>query len=92
MKLISIFIILFIIVRIDLYAQGVEGTDLPYKISDTKLPSLRSRIDTNFQKRLVEKLNKNKLWRKLILEKKMCIGVIDLRNPQNIKYHRQPEN
>ena len=80
--------ILIFFIHINLFTQGVEGTELPYKISDSKLTPLRSRIDTTFQRLLIQKLNSNKQWKKLIKEKSMCIGVVDLSNPDNVKFAR----
>jgi len=80
--------ILIFFIQINLFTQGVEGTELPYKISDAKLTPLRSRIDTTFQHLLIQKLNSNKQWKKLIKEKSMCIGVVDLSNPDNVKFAR----
>lgn len=80
--------ILIFFIQINLFTQGVEGTELPYKISDSKLTPLRSRIDTTFQRLLIQKLNSNKQWKKLIKEKSMCIGVVDLSNPDNVKFAR----
>lgn len=75
-------------IQINLFTQGVEGTELPYKISAAKLTPLRNRIDTTFQRLLTQKLNSNKQWKKLIKEKSMCIGVVDLSNPDNVKFAR----
>lgn len=80
--------ILITLINVNLQAQGIEGTDLPYKISDQKLVPLRSRIDTAFQRLLAEKLKSNKRWKKLIKEKRMCIGVVDISDPENVKYAR----
>ena len=80
--------ILMSLIQINLFAQGVEGTELPYKISDEKLTPLRSRIDTTFQRLLIQKLNSNEQWKKLIKEKSMCIGVVDISDPDNVKFAR----
>lgn len=72
----------------NLPAQGVEGTELPYKVIDSKLIPLRSRIDTAFQRLLAEKLRSNNQWKKLIKVKRMCIGVVDISDPENVKYAR----
>lgn len=88
MKTAFYYLIFISFLNINIYTQGVEGTDLPYKISDTKLVSLRSGIDTTFQRLLLKKLMANKRWNKLIKEKKMCIGVVDIRNPLKVKYAR----
>jgi beta-lactamase class A len=40
------------------------------------------------QDQLIEVLNKNKKWKKLIANKKMAVGLVDLRDPLNPKYAR----
>lgn len=59
---------------------------LPLKITDVK--PLRSLIDIPMQDQLIEVLNKNKKWKKLIANKKMAVGLVDLRDPLNPKYAR----
>jgi beta-lactamase class A len=59
---------------------------LPLKITDVK--PLRSLIDIPMQDQLLEVLNKNKKWKKLITNKKMAVGLVDLRDPLNVKYAR----
>ena len=81
-------IVLIILINVNFYSQGVDGTDLPYTITDTNLIPLRSRIDTSLQRSLINKLKENKRWKKLIEEKRMCLGVVDIRDPENVKYAR----
>ncbi|MBI9070790.1 MAG: serine hydrolase [Melioribacteraceae bacterium] len=81
-------IILVSLIRATVLAQTVEGTDLPYRISEKKLSPLRSRTDTVFQNMLSKELKQNKEWKTLITEKKMAIGVVDISDPENIKYAR----
>jgi len=59
---------------------------LPLRISDVK--PLRSLIDAPMQDKLIEVLNKNKKWKRLIANKKMAVGLVDLRDPNNVKYAR----
>ncbi len=59
---------------------------LPLKITDVK--PLRSLIDIPMQDQLLVVLNKNKKWKKLIANKKMAVGLVDLRDPLNVKYAR----
>ena len=88
MKTFFVYFTLITLINVSLLAQGVEGTDLPYKIADPKLKPLRSRIDTVFQSLLTNKLKNNKEWKELIEEKRMCIGVVDIRDQENVKYAR----
>lgn len=88
MRTILITSILIILFMTNLLAQTVEGTDLPYRIPVTKLVPLRSRIDTTFQRLLIDKLYSNRRWKSLIAQKRMCIGVVDISNPGNVKFAR----
>lgn len=59
---------------------------LPLDVSDLK--PLRSLIDIPLQEKLMAGMNKNKKWKKLIDQKKMAVGLVDLRDPVNPKYAR----
>jgi len=63
-----------------------DYSQLPLKISDVK--PLRSLIDATMQDRLLEVLNKNKKWKRLIANKRMAVGLVDLSDPENPKYAR----
>ncbi len=59
---------------------------LPLIVADVK--PLRSLIDIPLQDKLIAKLNENKKWKKLIANKKMAIGLVDLSDPLNVKFAR----
>jgi len=59
---------------------------LPLKVTDIK--PLRNLIDTLFQEKLIAQLSKNKKWKRLMDQKKMAVGLVDLRDPLNVKYAR----
>ncbi len=59
---------------------------LPIDISEVK--PLRSLIDLTFEAKLKTELYKNKKWKRLIDQKKMAVGLVDLRDPLNVKYAR----
>jgi len=88
MKTLMMNIVLMALINVGLFSQEIDGTDLPYKITDTNLVPLRSRIDTAFQRLLINKLKENKKWKRLIEEKRMCVGLVDISNPRNVKYAR----
>ena len=67
-------------------APKPDFNQLPLPIEDVK--PLRSLIDTTFQDKLIAGLNKNKKWKRLIEQKKMAVGLVDLRDPENVKYAR----
>jgi len=63
-----------------------DYSQLPLPIEDVK--PLRGLIDNSFQDKLIAGLNKNKKWKRLIEQKKMAVGLVDLRDPENVKYAR----
>lgn len=70
-------------------AQEIESTafdQLPIAIEDIK--PLRNLIDNPLQDKLIKELNKNSKWKRLISQKKMAVGLVDLRDPLNVKYAR----
>jgi len=67
-----------------------DYSQLPLSVEDVK--PLRSLIDTAFQDILLAELNRNKKWKRLIEQKKMAVGLVDLRDPLNVKYARANGN
>ncbi len=65
-----------------------QPAGLPIAIEDTMFLNLQQNFDANFQKKLEEAIYKNKKWSKLINEKKLAIGVVDLSSPTNVKFAR----
>lgn len=61
-------------------------SNLPIKTSDENIKPLKSLVDPLLQKSLVAELNKNPEWKKLIAQKKMAVGIVDLSDPKNTKY------
>jgi len=66
------------------FAQG----ELPLPTSDGRIALLTSLVDNNLQKTLEKEINANPLWKTLINQKKMAIGLVDLRDTNNIKFAR----
>jgi beta-lactamase class A len=84
MKKNSIFVILFFIVSTMLLAQEA----LPIQIPDSEIKQLPSLLNTTLQSNLERELKSNPEWRKLISEKKMAVGIVDLSNPNNTRFAR----
>ena len=61
-------------------------TGLPIRIDDSKIKSLKELTDKSMQISLDKELNANPEWKKLITQKKMAVGVVDLSSPYNVKY------
>lgn len=61
-------------------------TGLPIRIADSKIKPLIELSDASMQKSLDKELRANPQWKKLISQKKMAVGVVDLSNPNDVKY------
>lgn len=60
--------------------------DLPLQMSDEFIRPLRNLADGDLQQALQSQLNSRPKWRKLIAQKKMAIGLVDLRDPYQVKF------
>jgi len=67
--------------------QAHQPETLPFVFNDSLKP-LRALVDANLQQELTKKLNTKPKWVKLINQKKMAIGLVDLRNPYKVAYAR----
>ncbi|GJM32618.1 MAG: hypothetical protein DHS20C18_16190 [Saprospiraceae bacterium] len=72
-------------------AQFVLESEIPFQTPD-HLPLLRNQVDQMMQASLIQKLNANPKWKRLIAEKKMAVGLVDLRNPLATKFARVNSN
>jgi beta-lactamase class A len=80
---IKVFCILLILgFNMNVHAQ--KG--LPIQVHDSKIKPLTSLINDDLQKNLENQLNTNPKWKKLIAQKKMAVGIVDLSNPDNIRF------
>ncbi|WP_342774036.1 serine hydrolase [Muriicola soli] len=84
MKIKILFLTLLFLCNAWLPAQG----DLPLSVSPTKIKPLRSLLDTTLQMSLENQVLKNPQWKKLIESKRMAIGLVDLRDPENVRFAR----
>lgn len=84
MKKNSILLVLFFIISNVLSAQN----DLPIQIPDSEVKQLPSLLNKSLQSNLERELKSNPEWKKLIAEKKMAVGVVDLSNPDNTRFAR----
>ncbi len=60
--------------------------ELPIKIADDQIKPLRSLADQNLQLKFENELNRHAQWKKLIAQKKMAVGIVDLSDPQNVRF------
>jgi len=71
---------LFIVFTLTLLAFAIQAQELPYYAPNIIPEKLTQRLDGNLQFYLEEQLNKNPTWRKLIRDKRMAVGLVDLRD------------
>ena len=71
-------------------AQTKSNWDIPFTtpLPGDSLVPLNSLLDRVFQTELERGLKRNEHWRQLIAEKKMAVGLVDLRDRAHIRYAR----
>ena len=79
---IAVLLILFI------STGSIAQDNLPLQLSDLKIKPLRSLVDANLQSKLERELKSNPQWKKLIDNKKMSVGLVDLSDPENARFAR----
>ncbi len=47
---------------------------------------LENTVDVYLQNQLINRISKNKVYRNLILQKRLSVGLVDLHDPENIRY------
>lgn len=65
---------------------------LPMRLGKDSVPSLRSVIDPSFQAELEQLVNSNAKWKRLISQRRMAVGMVDLSDPYNPVYARMNGN
>ncbi len=61
---------------------------LPIKIDDAQIKPLRQLLDSSLQASFEQELNSHADWATLIDQKKMAVGIVDLRNPELPRFAR----
>lgn len=68
---------------------GLMGqNELPIQLSDMKIAPLQKMLDGNLQANLERELKSNPEWKSLIAQKKMAVGLVDLSDPENVRFAR----
>jgi len=57
-----------------------------YPYPSEQYVELDKRVDVYLQNLLINKISKNKTYRKLIRQKRLSVGLVDLHDPENIRY------
>lgn len=66
----------------------IGQTDLPVKSSLFITPPLRNRVDQSLETKLYQELISNPIYAKLIKEKRLAVGLVDMRNPYKARFAR----
>lgn len=69
-------------------ALTINAQDLPFYTPNFNNQTLHNQVDFDLQNRLEQKLNANPKWKRLIKNKKMSVGLVDLRNVYQPKFAR----
>lgn len=71
-------------------AQTKINWDIPFTtpLPGDSLVPLQTLVDPAMQAELVKNLNRNPHWRQLIAEKKMAVGLVDLRDRAHLRFAR----
>ncbi len=83
----KIFVLMFMLMSffsVKLMAQN----ELPIQISDFYIKPLPALVNKSLQANLEKELNDNPQWKKLIEERKMAVGVVDLSDTHNTRFAR----
>ncbi|MBC70816.1 MAG: hypothetical protein CMH47_00745, partial [Muricauda sp.] len=81
---ITYFAFLFFTVCLSIFGQQT----LPIKVGSEKVKPLTKLIDTSLQANLEDEILGNEAWASLIGQKKMAIGIVDLSNPEHVRFAR----
>lgn len=79
-----LFVVLLFSIGFSIYGQQ----SLPLKIGNENIKPLTKMVDTSLQTFLEEEIMSNHTWSQLIAQKKMAIGIVDLSNPEKVRFAR----
>lgn len=82
----NILLFLSLIFMLPFSVNAQQG--LPIIRKSKELNTLTNFLDTKLQYNLEKEINKNPKWKALINNKKMSIGIVDLKNPNQAKFAR----
>jgi len=74
--------------KMDSFLTNPDIFTLPIQLKPDSVKPLRSVIDPGFQTDLEKTLNSNAKWKRLISQKKLAVGVVDLYDPYHTRYAR----
>ena len=78
------FLLFTIVLCIAVNAQD----ELPLRIDNSKIKPLQKLLDSSLQTNLRDELASRPEWNDLIVQKKMAVGLVDLSDPENVRFAR----
>jgi beta-lactamase class A len=78
--------LLFFVLTLLSVGTLVGQQELPIQIDDTKIKPLRKLVDSSLQVNLEREIATHADWSRLIAQKKMAIGIVDLSTPENVRF------
>jgi beta-lactamase class A len=88
LKKIFLTLVLLAAISVSGFGQFLEGDKIPFEFPDYAVKPLRSLVDARLQAALVMKVNANPKWKALAAQKKLAVGLVDLRDPYAPKFAR----
>ena len=62
--------------------------ELPLRMDNSKIKPLQKLLDSSLQTNLRDELASHQEWNDLIVQKKMAVGLVDLSNPEKVRFAR----
>ncbi len=78
--------LLFFVLTLLSVGTLVGQQELPIRVDDTKIKPLRKLVDSSLQANLEREIATHSDWNRLITQKKMAVGIVDLSNPENVRF------
>jgi len=69
-------------------AISFAQTDLPIHVADDKIKPLSKLLDSSLQANIEREMASHVDWSELIAQKKMAVGIVDLSDPENVRFAR----
>ncbi|GAA5522606.1 class A beta-lactamase-related serine hydrolase [Aliifodinibius salicampi] len=70
------------------FSSFQNKNDLPVVLPDSSIKPLRNLVNSKLESQLQKTITANKKWKRLVSQKKMAIGLVDLQDVYNIKFAR----
>lgn len=81
-------LIVFLFVRLVGAAHAQNLSDLPYDTSAKEFESLYRLVDHRLESKLRQELGKNRTWARMIRDRTLAVGIVDISDPENVRFAR----